>query len=169
MRKPTNTTTFKNKDYCTAMTPQSFNIKVYGLLIKDNRVLVSDELAGSSAVTTFPGDELEFGQSIEDCLIRSFEDALDINVKIDRLFYVNDFYQASPVDAREQIVSIYFIIEQLDHKSIHTIKKTFAFPPQIKQCFRWMDIQKIRQMDIASLVDQEVVKMLQQIQKLESA
>lgn len=151
------------------MTPQSFNIKVFGLLIKDNNVLVSDELTGSGAITTFPGDELEFGESIEDCLIRSYEDALDIDVKIDKLFYVNDFYQASPVDAREQLVSIYFIIEQTDNKSIHTIKKTFAFPPQIKQCFRWMDIEKIRQMDIASNVDQEVVKALQQIKKAQTA
>jgi ADP-ribose pyrophosphatase YjhB (NUDIX family) len=146
------------------MIPQSFNIKVFGLLLKDNAVLVSDELHGSNAVTTFPGDELEFGESIEDCLIRSYEDALDIEVKIDQLFYVNDFYQASQIDAKEQIVCIYFIIEQIDHKSIKTVKKTFAFPPHIKQCFRWMKIDKIRQMDIASIVDQEVVKMLQQKQ-----
>jgi len=148
------------------MTPQSFNIKVFGLLVKDDKILVSDELLGSNAVTNFPGDELEFGQSIEECLIRSFKDALDINVKIDRLFYVNDFYQASPVDAREQIVSIYFVIEQLDSKVIHTVKKTFAFPPQIKQVFRWMEIEKIRQMDFTSLVDQEVIKMLQRKDKV---
>ena len=146
------------------MTPQSFNIKVFGLLLNDDSVLVSDELTGNGAITTFPGDKLEFGESIEECLIRSFEEAMDVEVKINRLFYVNDFYQASPVDAREQIVSIYFIVEQLDKKNIHTVKKTFAFPPQINQCFRWMKIEKIRQMDIASLIDQEVVKMLQQKQ-----
>ncbi|MFT6715707.1 MAG: 8-oxo-dGTP diphosphatase [Saprospiraceae bacterium] len=149
------------------MTPQSFNIRVFGLLLKDDAVLVSDELIGSSAATTFPGEELEFGESIEDCLIRSFEDAMDIEVKIDRLFYVNDFYQASPVDGREQIVSIYFIIQQLDNKNIRTVKKTFGFPPNIKQCFRWMEIDKIRQMDMASLIDQEVVKMLQQQLKMD--
>jgi len=151
------------------MTPQSFNIKVFGLLIKDDSVLVSDELTGNGAITTFPGDKLELGESIEECLIRSFEEAMDTEIKINKLFYVNDFYQASPVDAREQIVNIYFIIEQLDNKKIQTVKKTFAFPPQINQCFRWMEIEKIRQMDIASLVDQEVVKMLQQKQKLTKA
>jgi 8-oxo-dGTP diphosphatase len=150
------------------MTPQSFNIKVFGLLVNDNKILVSDELLGSNAVTKFPGDELEFGESIEECLVRSFEDALDIKVKIDRLFYVNDFYQASPVDAKEQIVNIYFVIEQLDNKAIHTVKKTFAFPPHIKQVFRWMEIDKIRQMDFASLVDQEVIKMIQQSDKVKT-
>ena len=39
------------------MTPQSFNIKVFGLLVKEDKILVSDELLGSNAVTNFPGDE----------------------------------------------------------------------------------------------------------------
>lgn len=144
------------------MTPQSFNIKVFGLLIKGGSILVSDELIGGNAITTFPGEQLELGESIEDCLIRSFDDSLDIQVKIDRLYYVNDFYQASSVDAREQIVHIYFIVKQIDQRKIHTAKKTFGFPPQIKQIFRWMEIGKIRQMDFVSLIDQELVKMLQQ-------
>jgi ADP-ribose pyrophosphatase YjhB (NUDIX family) len=144
------------------MTPQSFHIKVLGLLVKEDLVLVSDELISSRAVTKFPGEQLEFGESIEECLLRSFEDALDIKVAIDRLYYVNDFYQTSPIDAREQMINIYFIVKQVDKKHIHTVKKTFAFPPQMKQCFRWMEIKKIRQMDFASIIDQEVVNLLKQ-------
>ena len=142
------------------MSPEKFNIRVYGLLIKDNQILVSDELIGNNAMTKFPGGGLEFGEGIEDCLLREFEEELDITVKIKSLFYINEAYQISAFNPKEQLISIYYLVENLSAKNIPVAKKPFAFPPQIKQCFRWLEINKLRQLDFTYPIDQQVGKML---------
>lgn len=144
------------------MTPSSFNIRIYGILKKGNQVLVSDELIGGKAVTKFPGGGLELGEGIEECIEREFEEELDISVTMESIYYVNEFYQTSAFDEREQLISIYFMVKQTDAKEIPIAKKAFAFPPHQKQCFRWMEIKKIRQMDIHYPVDQKVVLKLQE-------
>ena len=142
------------------LTPENFNIRVYGILLRDGAVLVSDELVGGSAMTKFPGGGLEFGEGIEECLLREFDEELDIEIKIDNIYYVNDFYQASAFNPKEQLISIYYIVSQVGKKTIPIAKKPFAFPPQIKQCFRWMEISKLRQLDFTYPIDQKIAQML---------
>jgi hypothetical protein len=48
----------------------SFTIRVYGLLIHNGFMLVSDELIRGHRITKFPGGGLEFGEGTKDCLIR---------------------------------------------------------------------------------------------------
>ena len=39
-----------------------FNIRVYGILIQDSNVLVSDEYIKGKNITKFPGGGLEYGE-----------------------------------------------------------------------------------------------------------
>lgn len=142
------------------MSPEKFNIRVYGLLIKDDQILVADELIGGNAMTKFPGGGLEFGEGIEDCLLREFEEELDITIEIKSLFHINKTYQVSAFNPKEQLISIYYLVENLSKKEIPVGKKPFAFPPQIKQCFRWIEISKLRQLDLTYPIDQQVGKLL---------
>lgn len=144
------------------MSPSQFNIRIYGILINDNHVLVSDELIGGNAMTKFPGGGLEFGEGIEECLVREFEEELDIEIELKQLFYINEFYQDSAFNPKDQLISIYYKVKQTDSKKIPTAKKPFAFPPQIKQCFRWMKIEKLRQMDFTYPIDQHIAKLLKE-------
>jgi hypothetical protein len=50
-----------------------FNIRVYGIFIRDSRVLVSDELIFGQRITKFPGGGLHFGEGPADCIIRGDE------------------------------------------------------------------------------------------------
>lgn len=151
------------------MTPEKFNIRVYGILIREGSVLVSDELIGGSAMTKFPGGGLEFGEGIEECLQREFDEELDIEIEIDELYYINEFYQASAFNSKEQLISIYYTIKQIGKKTIPIAKKPFAFPPQIKQCFRWMEISKLRQLDFTYPIDQKIAKMLKSGEQINQA
>lgn len=144
------------------MIPENFNIRVYGILLNDKSVLLSDELISGNAMTKFPGGALEFGESIKECLVREFDEELNIEIELDQLFYINDFFQASAFNPKEQLISIYFLVKQVDSKSIPIAKKPFAFPPHINQCFRWVEIEKIRQMDITYPVDQKVAQLLKE-------
>ena len=48
----------------------NFTIRVYGLLVEDGRVLVSDEVIRGRHITKFPGGGMEFGEGPLDALVR---------------------------------------------------------------------------------------------------
>ena len=147
------------------MTPDEFNLRVYGILMQEGQVLVSDELIGGRAVTKFPGGGLEFGEGTSECLVREFDEEMDIDVQVNSLYYINDFFQESAFNPREQLVSIYYKVSQKGAKDIPIAKKPFAFPPQQRQCFRWVKIKNLREVDFAYPVDQALVKILKQENK----
>ncbi len=147
------------------MTPDQFNLRVYGILIQENHVLVSDELIGGRAVTKFPGGGLEFGEGTKECLVREFDEEMDIDINVNSLYYINDFFQESVFNPKEQLVSIYYKISQKGSKDIPIAKKPFTFPPQQRQCFRWIPIKNLREIDFEFPVDQTLVKKLRQENK----
>ena len=144
------------------MIPENFNIRVYGLLIREQQVLLADELISGNAMTKFPGGGLEFGESIKECLIREFDEELSIEIELDELFYINDFFQPSAFNPKDQLISIYFTVKQVGNKTIPVAKRPFAFPPHINQCFRWMELDKLRQMDLTYPIDQKVGELLRE-------
>ena len=65
------------------MTLKRFNIRVYGLLLDQGRVLVSDEFIRGQRVTKFPGGGLELGEGTKDCLIRELREEMELNFRIE--------------------------------------------------------------------------------------
>ena len=145
------------------MTPNKFNIRVYGILIKDQHVLITDELIRGNRMTKFPGGGLEFGEGISECLIREFDEELDIEIKIGKLFYINDFFKESAFNPADQLISIYYLVEQIDGKKIPIGKKPFDFSPPINQCFRWAKLSTIRALDFTYPIDQKIGEMLSKL------
>lgn len=92
-----------------------FNIRVYGILINDQRqVLVSDEFIRGSYYTKFPGGGLEFGEGTRDCLKREFKEEMDLEVEIGDHIYTTDFFQMSAFNTEHQIVSIYYFAKAVE-------------------------------------------------------
>ena len=93
-------------------SPGSFNIRVYGVLINEQRqVLVSDEYIRGSYYTKFPGGGLELGEGTRDCLKREFKEEMDLEVEIGEHLYTTDFYQVSAFNPAHQIISIYYLVK----------------------------------------------------------
>ena len=96
-------------------SPGSFNIRVYGLLINEQRqVLVSDEYIRGSYYTKFPGGGLELGEGTRDCLKREFKEEMDLEVEIGEHLYTTDFYQVSAFNTAHQIISIYYLVKAME-------------------------------------------------------
>ena len=54
---------------------KKFNIRVYGILINQNKeILVLDETRNGYSFTKFPGGGLEWGEGFKECLEREFEE-----------------------------------------------------------------------------------------------
>ncbi|HWC53346.1 MAG TPA: NUDIX domain-containing protein [Chitinophagaceae bacterium] len=92
-----------------------FNIRVYGILINENKqVLVSDEYIRGNFYTKFPGGGLEFGEGTRDCLKRELKEELGIESEIGEHLYTTDYFQISAFNPAHQIISIYYYATALE-------------------------------------------------------
>lgn len=141
------------------MIPSRFNIRVYGLLIQDGKVLITDEIRGGTKMTKFPGGGLEFGEGLAEGLKREFQEELNVEIKVGELFYINDFLQISSFDAKDQLMSVYYQVE-LEAGEIKSTNIPFHFETEEPQCFRWIDLNELMENEFTFPIDKVVVKKL---------
>jgi len=86
-----------------------FNVRVYGICIADNKLLVSEELFNGKLVTKFPGGGLEYGEGTIDCLKREWKEELDLDIEVTEHFYTTDHFIRSWIDD-SQVFCIYYLV-----------------------------------------------------------
>ena len=89
--------------------PGRFNIRVYGIWIRDGRLLVNDELIRGRQVIKLPGGGLDIGEGTIDGLKREWKEELDLDIEVLEHFYTTDFFQQSAFDD-SQVISIYYLV-----------------------------------------------------------
>lgn len=138
-----------------------FNIRVYGILINNGQLLVSDEYIKKNKITKFPGGGLEFGEGPKDCLIREFKEELNLSIKVIEHYYTTDFCVNSSFDTNSQIISIYYIVipaEKMDFKvslSPHNYEAKEG-----AQSVRWIKLSELKENDFSLIIDRKVGEML---------
>ena len=137
-----------------------FNVRVYGLLINaQNEVLLSDEFEYNRRFTKFPGGGLEFGEGLIDGLKREFLEECNAEIDIISHFYTTDFYEKSSFND-SQILSVYYLVKEIKPLQLNFKTKLFDFDENIKQSFRWVNINKLTEQDVTFKTDQTVVSLL---------
>lgn len=137
-----------------------FNVRVYGLLINaENEVLLSDEFEYNRRFTKFPGGGLEFGEGLIDGLKREFLEECNAEIDIINHFYTTDFYEKSSFND-SQILSVYYLVKEIKPLQLNFKTKLFDFDENIKQSFRWVNINKLTEQDVTFKTDQTVVSLL---------
>ncbi|HLT93769.1 MAG TPA: NUDIX domain-containing protein [Membranihabitans sp.] len=87
-----------------------FNLRSYGILVRDGRVLMSEEEYKGRKLFKFPGGGVEYGEGIQDTLIREFREELDLEVEIGEVFYVTvDFIQSIFIPTDQVICTYHYI------------------------------------------------------------
>jgi 8-oxo-dGTP diphosphatase len=137
-----------------------FNIRVYGLLINEGQVLVTDEFRLSTFMTKFPGGGIKFGEGTIDCLKREFREELGSEIETISHYYTTDFFQPTTLlTTTMQLINIYYRVSL--HKPYHfqTTEKKFDFPEIVDgaQCFRWMKIEELSEEDFTFPIDKRIV------------
>ena len=141
------------------MIPQRFNLRVYGLLIMNESVLITHENRADMLMTKFPGGGLEKGEGIEACLIREFHEELNIIINVKEHFYVNDFLQISTFNAAEQLVSFYYLVDtEESYKIILNADKDELRPNE--QSFEWVKVSELDKIGFSFPIDKVVAKKL---------
>ncbi len=139
-----------------------FNVRVYGLLLHDGRVLVADELIKGHRITKFPGGGLEFGEGTKDGLIREVREEMGVDAFDVEHFYTTDFFQESAFRPGDQIISIYYTFRVNDPLSLPVSTERFAFKQQVsdEESFRWLDLRDANEEEMTLPIDRLVLRML---------
>lgn len=108
----------EKKVICKAMTGHthevpvselSFRPSVYGVIVKDGKVLLSSQWDGWD----FPGGGMELGESIDETFVREIKEETGLDVKRGSLLHVADSFFTHPDQKHYHTILMYFSAEQL--------------------------------------------------------
>jgi 8-oxo-dGTP diphosphatase len=139
-----------------------FNVRVYGILLENERVLIADEYFQDTFITKFPGGGLQFGEGTMDCVKREFMEELNLEVEVIRHFYTTDFFQPSAFDSETQIISIYYLTKAKEIFYFKTTEKKFDLA-ELKNhamAFRWVLLKDLTENEMTFPIDKKVVSLL---------
>ena len=146
---------------------RNFNVRVYGILIHDNKVLVSDEHIKGMNITKLPGGGLEYGEGTIDCVIREFKEELDLEIEVISHFYTTDFFVNSAFSINNQVISIYYTVKpKMNFNPVSAnfkiADKAFDFVKKKEgaQSMRWVELNKISENDFTFIIDKRIGEML---------
>lgn len=147
------------------MENKGFNIRVYGFLIDEGRVLVTDEYRLGIFMTKFPGGGLVYGEGLTDCLKREFMEELNAEIEIISHYYTTDFFVASELlPVNSQVINIYYLIKAKKPYLFKTTDKKFDFPEVADgaQCFRWVPVKELSEDEFTFPIDKFIVHKLKE-------
>ena len=133
----------------------SFNIRVYGLILESGSILLSKELIMGEEVFKFPGGGLEYGEGLIDGLNREFEEEIGQKIYNLKHYYTTDFFQRSSFKLTDQLLSIYYtgILKQ---RVVNKINK----PKKNQPVFIWEKLETLNEFKFKFPIDQLIVKKL---------
>ncbi len=105
-----------------------FNIRITGILIENNKILLVQQKLSDKRNWSLPGGRLERGETLSQGLIREMKEETGLDVEIDRMLYLCDVAASS-----NTILHITFLIKRIggeielpsnefDENPIHDVK-----------------------------------------------
>ncbi|MEW6468548.1 MAG: NUDIX domain-containing protein [Bacteroidota bacterium] len=143
---------------------KTFTVRVYGICIYHDKVLVSDERIRGMEITKFPGGGLEFGEGTIDCIRREFVEETGQEIRAIRHFYTTDFFVESAFNPNSQVISIYYLVEFLAEPVFGVKHKKFDFLRHTDDefVFRWIPLNDLSESDFTFVIDRKVAGMLRE-------
>jgi 8-oxo-dGTP pyrophosphatase MutT (NUDIX family) len=134
-----------------------FNVRVYGLMIRDNKILLSDETYNGLYFTKFPGGGLQFGESTIDCLKREMQEEYNWDIIVKDHFYTTDFFVESIFKKQSQVLGIYYLIELADEGIYNFETQTVI---DNSGSVRWKEISSLSVSGVTFPIDKKVIKLV---------
>ena len=133
----------------------SFNIRVYGLILESGSILLSKELIKGEEVFKFPGGGLEYGEGLIDGLNREFVEEMGQRIYNVKHYYTTDFFQRSSFKLTDQLLSIYYT-GKLKYRVVNKINK----PKKDQPVFIWEKLETLNEVKFKFPIDQLIIKKL---------
>jgi ADP-ribose pyrophosphatase YjhB (NUDIX family) len=102
--------------------------------------LISHEDIDGFKMTKFPGGGLEFGEDVKTCLLRELEEELHFLPEKLKLFHVTESFIKSAFAEKEQVIAVYYLINE----NINVTNETISQETKVgKQNILWFDWQPL--------------------------
>ncbi|PTM05336.1 MAG: NUDIX hydrolase [Bacteroidetes bacterium] len=146
----------------------AFTIRVYGLLISEGSLLLSQENIYGSIYTKLPGGGLEFGEGTIECLQREFVEEANLAIRVDNHFYTTEEFVASAFNAKMQVMSIYYTVSCADLSPLSHLPQS-DFKKHGDQKLFWKKLSELSTKDVDLSIDKIVIeKLLQGLKTIQS-
>ena len=128
----------------------TFNIRVYGLIIHQDSLLILKEPYAGEILFKFPGGGLEFGESLIDGLKRELKEELNLDLTEANHFYTQEEFLVSKFRANEQLLTIYY------KTKVDKIENLVRLDQSIQELM-WIPLNKLSTQHVNLPIDQIVV------------
>lgn len=139
----------------------AFTIRVYGLLISEESLLLSQENIYGSIYTKLPGGGLEFGEGTIECLQREFMEEANLAIRVEDHFYTTEEFVVSAFNPQMQVMSIYYKISCANLSPLSLLPPS-DFKKHGDQKLFWKKLSELSINDVDLSLDKIVIKRLLQ-------
>lgn len=94
------------------------NVRVYGICVKDRKILTLFEMYAGEKLIKLPGGGLEYGEGTLECLGREFREELSLEITNIRHFYTQDDFLISRFRENEQLLTVYYLVDIVDENQL---------------------------------------------------
>lgn len=88
-------------------------IRVAAIIVRGGAILLAQHRKDGKTYYVLPGGGVDFGETIEEALVRELKEEADLAIRIGRFVMMND---SIPPDKHRHIVNLYFTAEIFDGK-----------------------------------------------------
>jgi len=141
------------------MKVSGFTIRVYGLFIHREMVLLSREFRLGIFMTKFLGGGLIPGEGIADCLRREIREEMNQEITILKHLYTTDFFQASiNLHPPFQIINVYYLGRLAQPDGLMAVNDDMM-PARVdgSQIFIWKRLKDLQQTDLSLPIDKHFI------------
>ena len=141
---------------------ERFIIRVYGIAIHNDHLLVGDEIWHDTYMTKFPGGGLEYGEGTIECLKRECMEEFGQEVEVLSHFYTTDFFQPTLFLNDKQLISIYYkmAVPSPELIAMSNTRTQFSQRENGSMAFRWMALDQFKADDLSLPIDRIVAERL---------
>lgn len=151
------------------MKVEKIVIRVYALIVKNDKILISDEFWYDTPMTKFPGGGLELGEGIKDCLLRELKEELNVSPKMIEHFFTYDDLIISEFIANTQVIPVYFLCEIENDAEIEVSEYRYDFKKLENGAMRnrWIDLDLLDESEMTFKNDKLALKKLKEYLKID--
>ncbi len=92
---------------------QNIRIRAAGILVKDGKILLVRHEKNDKSYWLIPGGGVDFGETVEQALVREFQEEVGLAIKVGKLVLVHD---SIPPNHHRQVLNLYFIVTSEKHE-----------------------------------------------------
>lgn len=134
--------------------------RVYGFIIHEDEILISEEFHYNTFMRKFPGGGMEEGETPDSCLKRELKEELDLDLTIEDCIYTIPQPVTSVFNEALLVRCIYFKVRVIP-EMIKLYREEYDLPSSNgEERFKWVKLQSFENNELTFNTDREAFEYL---------